>query len=684
MIFLAELAFKSDRLLGNYGIDFQRLQTQSILVYRRFNDSYCVWEGSDVDLQQCAEKADRILGQSGFSLAHPLQQALPPRPIIAKRHSFRTGSLRYFAVDYIDSPDDIQKVIAETKNMRDASGRILICFAGSDATMETFIEEGKKLSAHDPSILFAVPHDIDELRAALYEVQRLKWIVDNTEELRDDRIAQREIDLRQAEANQKVAQLRISLTDPRPAPFGSACKWVWNGMSQVMNSGKDVSQLLSRVCDTLYPDSPRVLNEMINKRIISGQASAARNNLIKYMINPEAVGQQFFGIMGFPPERSIYEGLLLQSGIHREIDGKWQLSAPAAGDPTNLHACWKKMENIIFSAENPVLLKDLYAQLSLPPYGVLNGILPLLLTAFYVINRQEVTLYQEGSFLPDPQEAHFELLVRRPDLFAIAGAKIVGMRKKIVERLAKGLKTDHAVSDIVRYLYKMLSSLSKYARTTNNVSEETGRFRQAFDDARSPEKLLFFDLPTVFGLSPITEADGSDEEFTLYFDKMNRCLGELAALLPNLLKTQRGILLQACNLPNSQEGWNTLYERACFLAPKVTNTELIPFLQNIANTMGDWNKADAVMGYMVSVPLNNWSSLDIHNFPGIAEGKAQLFLDAYRPYAKSTEALTKAEQKQAEQLKNDLKKQFSKGQSIAVTRAALLAWIEELDREVER
>ena len=669
--------------MNNVGVDLQKLQTQSILVYRKFSDSYCVWEGSDVDLLECVEKADKALGQSGFTLAIPLQIALPPRPIIAKRHSFHTGSLRYFAVDYIDSPDEIERTLANKKNVGNASGRVLICFAGSDATMDTFIEEGQKFSKADQSLLFAVPKNIDELRAALYEVQRLKWIVDNTEELRDDRIAQREIDLRQAEAKQKVAQLRISLIDPRPAPLGTSCEWVWDGAVQQLNSGKGVSILLSRVCDTLYPRSPCVLNEMINKRNISGQAAAARNNLIKYLNRPESVAQEFLGITGFPPERSIYEGLLLKSGIHRQSMGQWLLAAPIEDNDVKLFGCWKKIEEIIFSSEEPVQIKDLYAELSAPPYGVLDGIMPILLVAFYVLNRKEVTLYQEGSFLPDPQDAHFELLVRRPDLFAIAGAKIVGMRKKIVERLAKGLQTDLAVSDIVRYLYKMLGTLSKYAKTTNNVSEETGNFRQVFDDAKSPEKLLFVDLPAVFGLSPITEFEGNEKDFDVYFEKLNHCIGELAALLPNLLKSQRGILLQACKLPDSQDGWNTLYERACFLAPKITNTELIPFLQNVANTMGDWSKADAVMGYMVSVPLGNWTSLDVKNFPGIANGKAQLFMDAYRPYAKSSGALTKAEQKQATQLKINLKKQFAKGQNPAVLRAALLACIEDLDRETE-
>lgn len=667
--------------MGDVSANLNRLQSESILVYRKFSQSYCVWEGSDVDLVERAEKADRVLGQTGFTLARPLTISLPPRPVIAKRHSFRTGSLRYFAVDYVDSPDDVTRILANRKEVGNASGRILICFSSSPATMETFISMGKELSQNDSSILFAVPRDIDELRAALYEVQRLQWIQDNTGELRDDRVAQRELDLRQVEANQKVSQLRISLTDPRPMPLGCSCKWVWNGLIQTLKTGKDVSILLSKVCDELYPESPCVLNEMINKRIISGQAAAARNNLIKYLNDPERVSRPYLGIEGFPPDRSVYEGVLMASGIHRECNGMWRLVSPESGNETNLYAAWKQMESEIFSAIEPLLLKDLYAKLSAPPYGILDGIMPILLTAFYVTDRQEVTLYQEGTFLPDPQDAHFELLVRRPDLFSIAGAKISGMRKKVIDRLAAGLHTENAVSDVVKHLYMMLSTLSKYAKTTDRISKTTGNFRQTFESAKSPEKLLFVDLPVVFGLNPITDKDGNEKDFALYFEKLNGCLGELASLLPKLIEEQRKILLESYRLPNTPDGWNTLYERACFLAPKTINTELIPLLRNITNTMGDWNKADAVIGYMVSTPLCNWSVLDIKNFPGIAAGKAALFLDAYQPYVRSSGILTKAEQKQVALLKNELKKQFANGQNIAIARAALLACIEELDQE---
>jgi hypothetical protein len=51
-------------------------------------------------------------------------------------------------------------------------------------------------------------------------------------------------------------------------------------------------------------------------------------------------------------------------------------------------------------------------------------------------NGHETTLYSEGTLLPAPEVADWEALLRRPELFSVAGCRIVGPRLAIVERLA--------------------------------------------------------------------------------------------------------------------------------------------------------------------------------------------------------------------------------------------------------
>jgi len=342
------------------------------------------------------------------------------------------------------------------------------------------------------------------------------------------------------------------------------------------------------------------------------------------------------------------------------------------------------MEELVFrSVDTPIELKELYKVLSEPPFGILDGVLPILLVAFYAVNRKGVTLYKEGTFVPEPTDAHFELMIRRPDLFAIAGAKLTGLRKKIVDRLAKGLDCDATVPEVVKRLYQMRASLSKYALNTSKVSEITKAYRQAFEDAKRPEQLLFVTLPSIFGLPGITEASNNDEDFDNYFKKLNECNSELANLLPALLKEQRRILLENCECENTSEGWKRLYQRCQYLLGKSNNAELIPFLQNVTNTLGDWDKADAVIGYMSSKPLANWTELDCQKFPGIAQGKGQLFQEAYRPYQFSVGTLTKLEQQEANILKRQLQEKLSDKSNILVQKAALLALLNDLEGNIE-
>ena len=64
--------------------------------------------------------------------------------------------------------------------------------------------------------------------------------------------------------------------------------------------------------------------------------------------------------------------------------------------------------------------------------------LPVLLCAFLMSHDNAATLYSEGSLLPEPGIADWEVLLRRPELFAVAGSRVTGPRAAVVDRLARG------------------------------------------------------------------------------------------------------------------------------------------------------------------------------------------------------------------------------------------------------
>lgn len=662
------------------------LKRKSILVYRKFNKTFALWNGSDVDLEECQRRADEELDKTGFSLAETLNGFLPPEPMVAKRHSFDTGTLRYFKTCYVDRPAELET--CKDKKIGTASGLLVVCLPERRSEVETFIEGAISISRNSPAILFAIPRECGDLREALKEIRRLRWIEDKVKALRDDKIASREVSVRLAEATQSVMLRQFGLLDPNPSPHGVECVFVCDGrLQEGVRSGKDLTRLISERCDHLYPESPRVRNELINRRVPSSQAAAARNKLVAALNSPETCKLPCLGFEGYPPERSIYESVILSSGMHRKgADGKWHLMPPAANAPTNLLPAWNRLAEIIFAPrEKPVTVTEVYSELCQPPYGMLDGLLPLLVITFLIVNRDEVFLYSEGTFQPEPSDAQFELLFRRPELFALSGMRISGTRAAIVKRLAVGLGAPtETLMPVVRKLYGLRNSLSKYALETASVSERAKAFRKAFEDAKSPEVLLFKLLPTVFGLNGIDEARLDKAQLDHYFNGLNTCLHELGGALPKLVSDCRAQLLDAFGLETNEEGWRLLFERSCTLIARLGPSDLGPFLQNVKNTDGDWNKAERVMSFMVSSPMEKWGPLQTGEFSRAVTGLAERFKAAWRPYD-GTAALSAKEEKAAAALLDSIHTAVKSGRaSVAVRRAALLRALAELDAKEAR
>ena len=674
---LVHLALAPERFETN----LDDLVDASILVFRRFSETYALWSGSDIDLRECEKRADAELAKAGFSIAETLSRFVPPAPLVARRHSLDTGSLRFFETRYVDRPSDLDSLKIDLSSP--AAGILVVCLPERESEIERFVEDAEEMFRGEGRIVFAVPTGCVELKEALKEVRRLHWIEDNEKALRDDRIASREVSVRLAEATQLVIQRQFGLLDPRQPPIGASCIFIHRGrrLPDVV-SGRALSRRLSAICDDLYRESPKVRNELVNRRSPSSQAASARNALVKRLNNAETCRLPGLGITGYPPERSIYESVILASGMHVEgPTGSWCLVAPSADAPTNLRPVWDRLSEIIFaSRDKPVTVKEIYAVLRQPPYGMLDGLLPLLVIAFLLVNRDEVFLYYEGTFQPEPTDAHFELLVRRPDLFALSGMRISGTRAAIVKRLAVGLGAPtETLMPVVRKLYGLRNSLSKYALETDSVSEKARAFRKAFEDAKSPEILLFKLMPAVFGLDGIDEARLDKAQLDRYFNGLNTCLHELGGALPKLVSDCRAQLLDAFGLENDEEGWRLLFERSCTLIARLGPSDLGPFLQNVKNTDGDWNKAAQVMSFIVSSPMEKWGPLQIAEFGRAVEGLSERFKAAWLPYD-GTALLSAKDEKAATNLLSGIQAAAKKQKTgRTALRAALLRALAELD-----
>src|SRR5207237_1223011 len=73
------------------------LKTATLIVYRQFKQAYRLYEGSDVDIDARLRDARAHFAQGTDSVQVAARLEVS-RPVVARHHSYRTGTLRIFEV----------------------------------------------------------------------------------------------------------------------------------------------------------------------------------------------------------------------------------------------------------------------------------------------------------------------------------------------------------------------------------------------------------------------------------------------------------------------------------------------------------------------------------------------------------------------------------------------------------
>lgn len=656
------------------------LQTHSQIVYRRFNKTFTIWQGSDVDIDERILQAQQTL-RGGFSLASAMQEFMPFRPVIARRHSFQTGTLRVFDVQYLDQENKEYIVHYEDSFY---SGKIFLCMASNPVEKQDFINWAvKDKCATQLDSLIGVTQPPGHIRELINELRCLHWVKENTLELHGDPVARKELRVRILTIQQLIRNELEKSFSHHQLNQSQETYWFHNGKSVSSKNSDSLSQIVSNICDKLYSLSPKLHNEILNRNNLSSQGAAARRNLVEgILFHSKEIN---LGIQGYPPERSMYESLIKSDNLHiRTDEGEWQLSNPVENDPLNLYPTWKALEKETFSDHpDPEPLSELFKKLHMPPYGIPYGTLPVIFCVFFHCHMGEIYLYREGTLLPNPQMPEWELLLRRPDLFSVSGYQVSGSRQAIIQRLAKGFQVKPQVMEVVRSIVLGINSLPEFTKNTNQLSKHAKAVRNAIQNAKSPEKLLFIKLPQSLGLELFDHNDVEDDKLDIFFDHLNVVFRELIQKKSDVITNARDELLSAFGFGTGEDGWQSFQTKAYLIKDYVTNPRFLPIINRVTDNHNPQNKLENVLGLIMNRPVDSWSDLDVKNFPNQVNNLGLLF----KSYVKEIipdESFTPEENTRgqifAEKLKKFLQKQPDYDPK--VVRAALRALLNDLNKEI--
>ena len=607
------------------------LERRSIAIYRRYNDAYALWEGSDIDIEGRLREA-RVHLDPNLRLPNALLTLMQPRPLIARRHLFVTGTLRYFAVRYTD----LEGFDADLQTPSDdADGLVLYALPTSELEAEQLAKKASEASAANRAeVLIAIPQSIGFLRDVVLELWCLEWVEENTPELTGDATARRELWARRTEAEQEVSEQlnslfggnlavpHVALSSTRKGDAGG-CSWYHNGQLTPITSRRALNKYLSEICDSVYNATPILRNELINRRQISSQAASARRKLIAAMLDSQ--GQEKLNIDGYPPEMSIYLSLLFDTGIHRCVSGVWGFHPPNPDDKNRISLTWLEIESFLDECEERRQSVDkLYRQLEQPPFGLRRGPMPILLCAVLLHYETEIALYEDGSFVADISMPVFERLIRSPEKFEIKRFRMEGIRAEVFEQftgmISKPVPAEGSPPNllvIVRPLISFIHKLPRYTMLTQDLSDAAIALRKTITDAREPDALLFEQLPQALGFDPFGPSVETDSKTVdVFFYILRSAFSELNRAYDELLSFIEEMLVSAFSLQSNDDSPHIeLINRAQPLLNWAIDTKLKGFLIRICDEELDFKEwVEAIGTYIANKPPASWNDSDKAHF----------------------------------------------------------------------
>lgn len=466
-----------------------KLTSLKIIRYAQYKSQYILFEGTNLDLEDELYKAAGIVPTPMLSIEE-IGGYVRPRIFLANATYYKTGTPRYFEFKVANEPTNIEPT-------GEIDGYIHLVFPLSD--IESDVKEISEESNSGANI-YAYFKNTNTITKHLHEIKKLQYVIENV--AMDDNVAKAELENQKRYETQK---LNYSLNEEIISPTSSVV-WYFQGKELSIHSLKELNELISKVCDKVYRETPIIMNELFNRQKISSAISLARVNLLDAMLLHSDEEDFGFSKQSFPPEKTIYYTLFRDSGIHRQDDnGNWILGAPTK---PGLQSIWKAcMDFLKSSVERPRKLTELVKILRSRPYKLKQGVIDFWLPLFLYVNQQDYALYNDNTFVLSINREVFELLQKQLKNFSVKAFDVSGVQLEFFKRYRQFLRKDDTIAistdsllETVKPFFHFYRTLNNYAKTTRKFDNPfTAKFRDVLAQAQDPAKTFFEDLPAALG-----------------------------------------------------------------------------------------------------------------------------------------------------------------------------------------
>jgi hypothetical protein len=584
-----------------------QLKKWSLVIFRKFADAYAIYAGSDFDIDRAIEDALQRVREVDFAA---LQKLAGLQPILAKRHYHDTGALRWFDVEVAPLNSLIERAAAYAPK----SGTIGVFLLAiptegeSQEVAEKVCREAARES-QDWDVVAGLSQRAWVIVDLAKELLALSEVQEEHPDLAGDTVAQREVQARRT-------ALQGQLEEELRTAFDHATWYLKNHKAQKWDQA-EINNAASDLAAKRFPLSPKINNELLNRIKPSSNAVAAQNALLRAMVGKE--GEERLGIEGYPAEGGLFASILEATGLYGKENGQWQFRAPSKKrDQNNLTPLWEAAADHLQQAKDrTVTVSELYELWGKPPFGLKEGLKPVLAVAFILTQRENVALYRESIFQARFKDIDVEILAKDAGEIQLRWMDLSDLSRRLLSSMAevvRDLDTTNRLAylapiDVARGLIAIFDKLHPWTKRTMQLSSNAMRVRDLFKHANDPNKFLFDDIPSAFGGRGALD---KEENLQSIVKDVREGLEELIESYPSMLRRLHDLMLAELQVPNaSPQALGELRSRAENIREIGGDFRLNAFIGRLSQFEGKEQDLEGIGSLAANKPPRDWTDPDL-------------------------------------------------------------------------
>jgi hypothetical protein len=596
----------------------ETLAAWSIVIFKKHLGAYAIFAGSDFDIE--AAVLDARAKMTGLDFGR-LRSLAMLQPILAKRFYHKTGSMLWFDVDIAPLSSGVE-MIKCFKPANGSTGLFLLLIgteAESNQKAKRILRAAVDLECDYP-VAVGWSRENCLIRDAALELLALESVRAGRSELNGDSVARREVSAR-------IAHAAAELEDKLREAFSSA-QWKSNvdGVDGKANTASvdagaaTLNIMASRLADAWFHKSPVIHNELLNRIKPSSNANAAQKTLLRAMI--ERSREARLGIAGFPAEGGLYAALIERPGLHGldpESPRTFRFLPPDPSNASKLSGLWEVADEMVREATSAqISIADIFAVWRAAPFGVRDGLLPVLGVAFIMSHLEHLSIYLDGVYqvrmttmvidrLMQDQDA---VMLRWSELSEVQRAALSGLSDLVAEN--KGFDSELACPgplDIAKGLVRLVNDLPQWVLRTASLPPIATRVRNLGKTANDPNKFLLDDLPSVLGAE--TRLDDPSKIVSFVNEGLTALLSAYATLMSEL---EAGMFQELRVRVATPEAVADLRDRAKTVRGLTGNYRLDAFATRLMSydlALYNVESIEGIVALAANKPTRDWLDRDV-------------------------------------------------------------------------